>query len=139
MYLIIINTDTCLADAIPVESKSFGVLRQVVIDCCMTHRVLSLVHDGEASFCCQKVHEEPEKIRVSSKLMTEHRHAVLDTIGSFIMALRDMDKPGVTNKHQSDYANYRDSPPKQLAGLLRLVYRWPLFAARQSLQGRKLN
>ena len=62
-YLIFINTNTRWADAIHVDSKSFGALRQVVIDFCKRHKVVSLVDDEEAAFCCQQMQDELKKIR----------------------------------------------------------------------------
>ena len=40
-YLIFINTNTRWADAIPVESKSFGAPRQIIVDFCKRHHVVS--------------------------------------------------------------------------------------------------
>ena len=125
LHLIFINTNTRWADAIPVESKSFGALRQVVIDFCKRHDVVSLVHDEEAAFCCHQMQEELKKIRVSSKIITEQRHSALGTIDRFIRTLRDMNKVGVESKRQSDDPKYRDFSPKRMAKLLDICNNTP--------------
>ena len=138
-YLIFINTNTRWADAIPVESKSFGAIRQIVVDFCKRHKVASLVHDEEAAFCCHQMQEELKKIRVSSKIITEQRHSALGTIDRFIRTLRDMNKVGVESKRQSDNPKYRDFTPKRMAKLLDIYNHTPHDATGKTPQEMQYN
>ena len=117
-FLLFINTNTRWAAAIPVENKSYATLRPLVIDFCKKNNVVSLVHDEEAAFCCHQMQDELKSIRVSSKIITEQRHSALGTIDRFVRTLRDMNEPGVTSKHQSDDAKYRDFTPERMAKLI---------------------
>ena len=124
-FLIFINTNTRWAAAIPLEKKSFAKMRDVVIDFCKKHKVVSLVHDEEAAFCSRQMQEELKNIRVSSKIITEQRHSALGTIDRFIRTLRDMNKAGVESKHQSDDPKYRDFTTDRMAKLIDIYNNTP--------------